>query len=296
MEWEKLRLFHQVAEAGSFTEAARRLNGSQSALSRQIQALEQDLGAALFHRHARGLVLTAEGEDLLETAREVAERIDHAERVIQATRARPTGELRLNTSVSFGSTWLVNHLGGFMDLYPDMRISMILTDEPLDLSKRFADAAVRFNQPRQSDLIQRPLATVKQYICASQSYLDRFGTPRQLSELDEHRLIAYGPQAPENLRVANWILTIGTQKPRLPVLSVNNVFAVLQAVEAGLGIAALPTYLIRFSGLVKPILQQAEGPILQSYFVYPAELRRSIRIVVLRDYLVANMTDAALAL
>jgi DNA-binding transcriptional LysR family regulator len=296
MEWEKLRLFHIVAESGSFTEAAKRIGGSQSALSRQIQALEQELGAALFHRHARGLALTAEGEELRETARDVTERIDHAERAIQASRAKPSGELRVTSTVSFGSTWLVSHLDEFCTLYPDIRLSLLLSDEEFDLSKRQADVAVRFHMPRQSDLIQRPLATVRQLICASPAYLERFGRPERTTDLDRHRLIAYCAAAPEPLRVANWILTIGANRPRQPLLSVNNVFAVLQAVEAGIGIAALPTYLIRFSGQVTPILPQAEGPKLQSFFVYPAELRRSIRVTVLRDYLVARMTDEALAI
>ncbi|MCH8685754.1 LysR family transcriptional regulator [Sphingosinicellaceae bacterium A1X5R2] len=179
MDWEKLRLFHVVAEAGSFTEAAKRLHQSQPALSRQIQALGSTLGAALFHRHARGLALTHEGEQLLEAARLVNERIDSVERSILATRTRPSGELRVTTTVSFGSTWLVKHMHDFLDMYPDIRINMLLSDDDIDLSTRQADVALRFHEPKQSDLIQKHLADTPYYICASPKYLERFGAPRR---------------------------------------------------------------------------------------------------------------------
>lgn len=297
MDWEKLRLFHVVAEAGSFTEAARRLRQSQPALSRQIQALETSLGAALFHRHARGLALTHEGEQLLEAARIVAERIDSVERSILATRTRPSGELRVTTTVSFGSTWLIKHVRDFLELYPDISINLLLSDDDIDLSTRQADVALRFHEPKQADLIQRHLADARHVICASPQYLEKNGTPQSAQDLDEHRLVAYGAFAPEPIRDVNWLLSVGrTSSPRTPILAVNNQYALMLAIKEGVGIGSLPAYLVKSSKRLVPILPEVAGPRFPIYFVYPRELKNSIRVAVLRDFLVMRATQETLNL
>lgn len=297
LDWEKLRLFDTVAEAGSFTEAARRLHMSQPALSRQVAALEESLGAKLFHRHARGLAMTHEGEQLRAATADMHERIDKAAQAIDASRDRPTGTIRLTTTVSFGSTWLARQLGDFLDLYPDISVHLMLTDADLDLAKREADVAIRFHRPFQSELMQRPLAEIRHHLVASPDYIARHGEPQTIEDLDNHRLIAYGDAAPDYLKGINWILELGHQgHPRAAALTINNSHGVLQAVEAGAGIAALPTYLIRSSGGVKVVLPDVEGPLFRTFFTYPIELRRSVRIAALRDFLLARMTNAALDL
>lgn len=295
LDWEKLRLFDSVAEAGSFTEAARRLHMSQPALSRQIAALEDSLGAKLFHRHARGLAMTHEGEQLRAATADMHERIDRAAQAIDASRDRPTGTIRLTTTVSFGSTWLARQLGDFLDRYPDISVHLMLTDVDLDLAKREADVAIRFHRPFQTELMQRPLAGIRHHLCASADYLARHGRPQSVADLDQHRLIAYGEAAPDYLKGINWILELGHEgNPRAAALTINNSHGVLQAVEAGAGIAALPSYLIRTSAHVEVVLPELEGPVFRTFFTYPAELRRSLRIAALRDFLAARMTSAAL--
>ncbi len=296
MDWDKLRLFHLVAEAGSFTNAAQRMNGSQSALSRQIQALEESVGAALFHRHARGLALTHEGEQLLTATRDINDKVERTVRAIQETRSKPSGEIRLTTTVSFGSTWLPRQLSEFFNLYPDIRLDVILTDEELDLTRRQADVAIRFYSPRQTELIARPLAHMKFALCASPVYLQKHGTPTKVEDLDHHRLLAFGSNAPDYLHAASWILNLGDPPhARKPVLNLNNLFGLTQAVKAGIGIAALPDFLIRWSSGLTPILQDIQGPSLQTYFVYPAELRRSTRVSVLRDFLLSRISEDSFA-
>jgi DNA-binding transcriptional LysR family regulator len=291
LDWEKLRLFESVAEAGSFTEAARKLQMSQPALSRQIQALETGLGAKLFHRHARGLALTHEGEQLHELTVEMAERVERTQMAIEASRERPTGEVRLTTSVGFGSTWLARQLEGFIELYPDINVVLLLTDDHLDLARREADVAILFSAPHQADLIQRKLVPVRHRLCAAPAYIERFGEPKSIADLDHHRLIAYGPAPPEMSKNTNWILDIGADgHRRVPVLAINNLYAMLQAVETGAGIAALPSYLLPFSGKLKILLPDVQGPVFQTYFAYPSELRRSLRIAVLRDFITKRMT------
>jgi DNA-binding transcriptional LysR family regulator len=295
IDWDKLRLFHAVASAGSFTEAARRMKLSQPALSRQIIMLEEHLGAKLFHRHARGLALTNEGEQLRQTTAMMADEIERTRSSIEATRNRPTGEIKLTTTVSFGSSWLPGQLTAFLALYPDIRINLILSDDERDLSRHEADCAIRFHKPHQADLIQRPLAVIRHRLCACPAYLAEHGEPKSPAELLEHRLIAYGPEAPAYLRSINWALELGHDgPPREPVLAINNSFGVLQAVEAGAGIAALPSYLIRHSGRVKILLPDLQGAVFQTYFVYSGELKGSVRVAALRDFLVQRMTPANL--
>jgi DNA-binding transcriptional LysR family regulator len=295
LDWDKLRLFHAVAAAGSFTEAARRLKLSQPALSRQVIALEEALGAKLFHRHARGLALSHEGEQLRATTARMADEIERTRSAIEATRNRPTGEIKLTTTVSFGSSWLPRQLKDFLELYPDIRVNLVLSDEPRDLSRHEADCAIRFHKPHQVDLIQKPLASIRHRLCASQTYLDAHGTPATPADLLDHRIIAYGPEAPAYLKAINWALELGHEgPPRTPVLAVNNSFALLQAVEAGVGIAALPSYLVNHSGRLTILFPELHGAVFQTYFVYPAELRGSVRLAVLRDFLVARMTPEAL--
>ena len=297
LSWDKLRLFDVVAGAGSFTEAARRLHMSQPALSRQVLALEEEVGAKLFHRHARGLAMTHEGEQLHTATHDMGEILDRTRQRIDASRDRPTGEIRLTTTVSFGSTWLARQMGDFIQAYPDINVTMILTDHDVDLAKREADVAIRFHAPHQGELIQKPLVPIRHRLCASPEYLARMGEPKTIEDLAGHRLLAYGPAAPDGLKGINALLEIGHDgPPRVPALAINNSFGVLQAVEAGAGIAALPSYLIRFSGKVQTILSSVEGTVFRTYFVYPAELRKSVRVAVLRDFLLARMTAQALDL
>jgi DNA-binding transcriptional LysR family regulator len=297
LDWEKLRLFDCVADAGSFTEAARRLRMSQPALSRQIMALEDAVGAKLFHRHARGLAMTHEGEKLHSGTHVMSETLERTRASIDSSRHRPSGEIRLTTTVSFGSTWLARQMGAFLDRYPDINLTMILSDNDVDLAKREADCAIRFHPPYQGDLIQKPLVPIRHRLCASPDYLARHGTPETVADLDAHRLLAYGSAAPEALKGINWALELGhADRARVPALTLNNSFGVLQAVEAGAGIAALPSYLIRFSGKVKVVLPELEGATFRTFFVYPSELKKSVRVGALRDFLVERMTLEALDL
>src|SRR5688572_22110582 len=128
MDWDRLRIFHAVAEAGSFTHAGEALNLSQSAVSRQISALEESLKTALFHRHARGLILTESGEMLYGTVRDVFGKLAAVETQITETRERPSGLLRITSSVAFGSVWLVPRIREFCELYPEINVNLLVED------------------------------------------------------------------------------------------------------------------------------------------------------------------------
>ena len=287
LDWDKLRIFHAVAEAGSFTHAGETLNLSQSAVSRQISALEDSLGVSLFHRHARGLILTEQGELLDRTTREMFSKLAFTTARIMDTRERPWGPLRITTTVAYGSIWLTRRLKEFIEEYPEIDVSLVLSDDELDISMRQADVAIRVRPPTQPDLIQRQLMQVHYRIYASPQYIKTHGLPRTVEELDQHRLVIYGEDAAPPVANLNWLLEVGVgEKPRRPVLKVNNIYGIYRAVRSGIGIGALPDYMTSHAEDLVQVLPELEGPGFNTYFVYPEELRNSKRIGVFRDFLV----------
>jgi DNA-binding transcriptional LysR family regulator len=291
MDWDKLRIFEAAAQAGSFTHAGETLNMSQSAVSRQVSALEQDLGVPLFHRHARGLILTEQGEDLFRAARDVMVKLESVRSRLTESSEKPTGTLRITTTVGLGSTWLTQRLHEFVDLYPAISIHLILDDDELDLSMRQADVAIRLRQPTQPDLIQRRLFTVHMHVYAAPAYLNRFGNPETVADLDKgHRIVTFGVPVPQYLRDLNWLELAGrgSENPRDAALKINNIFAIKNAVMNGTGIAVLPNYMVEpESGLVQ-LLPGEQVPSFATYFVYPAELKNSARVHVFRDFLLSK--------
>jgi DNA-binding transcriptional LysR family regulator len=290
MDWDKLRIFHAAALAGSFTRAGESLDMSQSAVSRQVSALEQELGAPLFHRHARGLILTEEGELLMRATREIMLRLKDVQSRLADSRGQPSGTLRVTTTVGLGSTWLASRVNEFIDLYPGIHLELILDDSELDVSMRQADVAIRLRAPTQPDLVQRKLFTVHFHVYGAPDYLDRFGHPQSLADLDGHRIVAFGENAPSYLRGLNWLCLAGreTGNPRPAALTVNNVVAIRRAVENGVGIAMLPDYLVNANSKLVMLLADDELPSFDCFFVYPEEMRDSARVTVFRDFLIAN--------
>ncbi len=290
MDWDKLKVFHAAAEAGSFTHAGEQLGLSQSAVSRQVGALEQDLSVPLFHRHARGLILTEQGELLYHTAHEVLMKLDAARAKLTDSREKPNGELRVTTTVGIGVHWLTPRLGEFLDLYPDIRVSLITSEQELDLAMREADVAIRLRQPVQPDLIQRKLFAVHFHAYASPEYLKRSGTPRAVDELDTHHILAMSGAVPSYLQSVRWLLGAGREgkEPRVARLEINNVLGLLRACQRGLGIAILPDYLVEENGGLVQLFSKSDGIALDAYFVYPEELKSVARVQVFRDFLVSK--------
>lgn len=293
MDWDKLRIFHAVAEAGSFTHAGDSLNLSQSAVSRQVSALEESLHVPLFHRHARGLILTEQGELLYRTVKDVFHKLSMAEALISESRERPSGPLKITTTVAFGSTWLTPRIKEFVELFPDVEVSLILSDGSLDLSMREADVAIRMAKPRQPDLVQRLLLTVQSHVYAAPEYLSEHGTPGCPEDLDHHAIVLYGQDAPPPVASINWLIDAGGDKEhrRKPILRINNLYGIYRAVRGGLGIAALPDYMIPETSNLVRILPELAGPSIEAYFVYPEELRQSKRVNVFRDFLLRKVAE-----
>ena len=265
---------------------------SQSAVSRQISALEEGLNVSLFHRHARGLILTEQGEVLYRTAHEVFTKLTAAQTRLMDSKEKPSGELRITTTVGLGSVWLTPRLKEFTEIYPDINVTLLLDDKELDLAMREADVAIRLRRPTQPDLIQRKLFTVHNHVYASPDYVKKHGIPRSIEDLDKHRIVTFG-QAPNYLETLNWLETAGRPEgdPRPVVLRVNNAYGLRRAVQAGIGIASVADYLVAPDmGLVQIDLP-IETPEWDTYFVYPEELKETKRVTVFRDFLVSKARE-----
>jgi DNA-binding transcriptional LysR family regulator len=292
MDWDKLRVFHAVAEAGSFTHAGDTLNLSQSAVSRQISALEEALQVPLFHRHARGLILTEQGEALNRTVRDVFAKLAMTEALLTESREKPAGRLKVTTTVSFGASWLAQRLQAFLGAYPDVSVSLLLDDSDLDLAMREADVAIRMHPPKQPDLVQRHLMTIEWQLYASAEYLKRNGVPQRAEDLDQHKLVLFGDYRPPVADI-NWLAEVGRRpgNPRRALLEVNNAQAVLLAIRSGLGIGAVPDFMMPETQDLVRVLADLKSPKVDVFFVYPEELRNSKRVAVFRDFLLAQLAE-----
>ena len=292
MDWDKLRIFHAVADAGSFTHAGHELALSQSAVSRQISALEMDLNVPLFHRHARGLILTEQGEVLYRTAHDVFTKLGAAKTRLMDSKEKPSGELRITTTVGLGSVWLTPRIKEFTELYPQISVTLLLEDRELDLSMREADVAIRLRRPTQPDLIQRKLFVVHHHVYASTDYVKKYGIPKSIEDLDKHKILTFG-QAPGYLTTINWLETAGRTEdnPRPVALRVNNAYGLRRAVQASVGIASLADYIVASDNNLVQIDLPIELPEFDSYFVYPEELKETKRVTAFRDFIVSKAKE-----
>ena len=292
MDWDKLKIFHAVAEAGNFTKATYILNLSQSAISRQIQSLEQELKTQLFERHARGLSLTENGEYLFKTAREVISKLKDVESTLMDKKNKLSGKLTVTTVVSFGTTWLTPRIQEFMKLNPEIEIELIFDDKELDLSTRQADIGIWMRRPKQLNYVQKKLIDINYHIYGSTKYLEQIGHPKTLQELNKHNFISYGKGAPSPVFNPDWALKLGVKdnKKRKPVMKVNSIYGLLLAVQSGVGLAALPDYITISVPNIVIVLPQIEGPKTEAYFVYPQSLRNTARVVAFRNFLYSKVS------
>ncbi len=292
MDWDKLRIFHAVADAGSFTHAGHELNLSQSAVSRQISALEEDLNVPLFHRHARGLILTEQGEVLYRTAHDVFTKLAAAKTRLMDSKEKPSGELRITTTVGLGSIWLTPRIKEFMELYPDIQVQLLLEDQELDLSMREADVAIRLRRPTQPDLIQRKLFTVHHHVYASVDYIKKHGIQKAAEDLDKHKILIFGTSA-TYLNNLTMLQTAGRSEgdPRPVALRVNSAYGLRRAAQSGAGIAILADYLVAPDMNLVQIDLPIDTPEYDTYFVYPEELKETKRVTAFRDFLVSKAKE-----
>ena len=283
MDWDKLRIFHAVADAGSLTHAGDTLNLSQSAVSRQVRSLEESLNTTLFHRHARGLILTEQGELLFEATRAMIRRIEMATARIRDSEEEVFGELRVTTTTGFGTLWLVPRLPALYEKYPDLKIDLMLEERVLDLTMREADVAIRMKEPSQADLIRKRLMGVRMRLYASPLYIERHGMPESLEHMHQHRLVCMNVKSTQVGAAAALVQHLMSYD--IPSsLTVNNYFGVLQGVLNNLGIGVLPDYITQDEPHLIRVLPEIESGEIPVFLAYPEEMRPSKRIAAFRDF------------
>lgn len=295
MDWDKLRIFHMVAEAGSFTHAGENLKLSQSAVSRHISALEETLGVSLFHRHARGLILTEQGELLHKTSRDIFGKLAMIEGQLHDTKDQAEGSILVTVADFIGASWLAPRLKEFRSQYPGIQVTLLMDDRVLNLGMREADAAIRLYKPEQPDLIQRHVTAVNFTICAGKNYKPEKGLPDTIEDLKDHAVIAYPQQTLLPYQNPNWLIDrAGINIEGNPnVIQINSISAILQAVKGGAGIAVLPDFMIKDDPDIVPILTNVKSEKVDMYFVYPEERRHSRRIALFRDFVLKLVAETS---
>lgn len=296
MDWDKLRIFHTVGQSKSLTQAGELLALSQSAVSRHIGSLEERLGVSLFHRHARGLMLTEQGEILFRTVSDMVNKLQATEVSLTEASVKPKGPFKLSVPSTFGTIWLAQQMKEYTDLYSDIQVTLVCDDREPDLSRREADAAIRFqpvNAARQPDVVQVPIMNLRNSLYASNDYLRQHGIPSSFNELKRHKLLGFEPTGgnlpfPE----VNWLFESKHGKELTPFFRVNSLLAMRTAVKQGMGIAALPDYLMHRTRHISRVLPEIEGPPTQAYYQYPMELKNSKRIAVFRHFVTQKIAES----
>lgn len=293
MDWDKLRIFHATALCKSLTKAGETLNMSQSAVSRQIGSLEESMGVALFHRHARGLMLSEQGEILFRTVADIVTKLQMAETMLTEASGKPKGPFKIAVPSTFGTIWLAQQMKEYTDLYPDIQVTLVCEDRELDLSQRQADAAVRFHPARNPDLVQKPIMTLRNSLYAHNDYLRDHGIPTRVEDLTQHKLLGFdaasgGLPFPE----VNWLFDQPGLKDARPYFQVNSLLAMRTAVKQGMGIAALPDYLMHRTRHISRVLPDLKGPVTEAYYMYPVELKNSKRIAAFRNFVTQKIAES----
>ena len=291
MDWDKLKIFHNVALDLNISEAAHKMNISHSSISRQISSLERELKVSLFKRHARGLTLTEQGKILFKTAHDIFGKIALTEAQLTESKEKPTGSLTIAATVAFGTTWLAPRIVKFSNSYPDIDISIRIENKYTDLAQGEADVALRLREPTQVDLIRFPLYKFQFKIYSSPEYIEKFGIPNDVSELSKHKIIAFGHDVEPSIPDVNCILDLIPKNKKVKTLFISNMYGVMRAIGGGAGIGALPEYMKSSKNNLVPILPDAKTPKEVIYFTYPPELKGSKKIESLRDFLVSEVNQ-----
>jgi len=288
-----MAVFARVVEEGSFSDAARGLGVSKSAVSKQVGRLEDRLCVRLLNRTTRQLSLTEAGTAFYEHCRQLVADADAAESAVTHLAAAPRGTLRVNAPMSFGQLHVAPALPDFLAAYPELAVEMQLNDRTVDLIEEGFDLAIRIGQLRDSSLIARRLAPMRRVVCAAPSYLDARGRPGHPRDLKQHECLIYSYLSSGR----EWRFHGGDGDLRVPIqgrLEINNGDALLAAARQGFGVVMLPTFLAAAdvkAGRLEPVLQDwCEAQTGGIHAVFPASRNLSPKVRVFVDFLARRFT------
>ena len=283
-----LRAFVKVVEHGSFSDAARSLRLSRSAVSKYVMELEQELGVQLLNRTTRSAAPTENGRAYYERIVAILAELEEADLAVTRLQAEPRGLLRINAPMSFGTLHVGPAIVAFMEKYPELQIQLTLSDEQIDAVQEGFDVTLRIAELASSSLIARRLMGVRRVFCASPAYVARRGAPEHPKDLRNHDCLTYGFLATGN----QWKLIgpDGEHAMAVPwTLCANNAEVLEQAAREGRGIALLPTFIAGAaleSGALVPVLEKYRAPEIALYAIYPPTRHLSLKVRLLVDFLV----------
>lgn len=291
--WDRLRIFHVVANTGSFAHAGKFLSRHATAIAHQISLLEESLQQRLFYRHQTGLLLTNSGKTLYNDSKVIHDRVHKIEKSFSENKYEPTGLLRVSAPVTFGSVWLAAKVPLFCKQYPKIQVQITLDDQQRKVGYE-VDIAIQIRKTEKTGLIEKKIFTTSGHTYASPDYLKQYGEPKTLKDLDDHKIIAFSESAIYPLPEINWLLTEGLpgRQQRPFSCSIDNVYGMIRAAEAGGGVIGLPRFFARGRNL-QQILPEIKGPLLPYYLLYPKDLENFTRIQLFRDFLLKEAREIA---
>jgi DNA-binding transcriptional LysR family regulator len=288
-----MAVFAKVVEAKSFSEAARHLGLSKSAVSKQVSRLEERLGARLLNRTTRRLHLTEVGAQFYERCARVVAEAEEAELLVTRHHEAPRGTLRINAPMDFGKLYLAPALPELLDQFPDLRVDLVLDDKMVDLIDEGFDAAIRIADMPDSSLIARKLTACTHYVCASPAYFERHGVPQVPNDLKDHNCLVYSYQ----MGGPDWLFKGPDGDHHIPVsgsLRVNNGEVVRAGLLAGLGIGYVPAFLVSEdvkSGALVTVLDGYIRADTAVYAVYPHSRYLSAKVRAFVDFMVERLAN-----
>ena len=287
-EFAAIPVFVAVVENGGFSAASRKLGVSKSAVSKRINQLENHLGVLLLHRTTRKLSLTEAGERYYEHAAQALGAAGKAEDAVTELQGEPQGKLKVSSPMSFGRLHVAPLIPKLMQRYPKLQIDLVMDDRNIDLVAEGIDVAIRSGDMPDSTLIARKLAPLRQVLCASPGYIDRYGMPATPAELVERNCILFSYSGDAN----EWTLNKGDKSESVLVSGsyrVNNSEAILEALREGVGIGRLPTFVagpdLKAGNLVM-ILESYHIPDHIFYAVFPERQYLPAKVRVFLDFAV----------
>lgn len=289
---EAWAIFAAVADHRSFSGAAEAIGLSKATVSKAVSRLEAHLGVSLFHRTSRRLALTEAGRPLAEHAARIVGEAQAAEEAARIGASAPSGRVRLAAPMSFGVKNVAPLVAAFLDEYRDIEIELHLSDARVDIVAEGFDVALRIADLPDSTLRARRLCSIATHLVAAPAYLDRYGTPTHAAQLGEHRLLGYtniaGPWRFRSRDGAD--VSVKAQGP----LASNSGDALVAALEAGLGIARLPAFIVGdalAAGRVVAILPDWTPPPIGLHLLTPPSALRPARVEALIDFLAERLRD-----
>ncbi|TQV84348.1 LysR family transcriptional regulator [Aliikangiella coralliicola] len=287
MNWEGISEFVKVAETESFTQAAKKLQISTAQVSRQVSALEQRLNVKLFYRTTRKVSLTEEGRVFYLHCRGVLEGLDEAERAITNLQTRPQGKIKLTAPVTYGEHRILPLVNNFIEEYSELEITAYLSNRQVDLVEEGYDLAIRLGKLNDSTMMAKKLAERVSHLCASPAYLNKYGKPQSLAELENHNCLLG--------TLDYWFFKESGKERKLRVsgnLRCNSGLSLVDAALKGLGVVQLPDYYVQAylkSGELVSLLDDHRAANEGVWAVYPNNRYLSPKIRLLIDFLADNL-------